>query len=420
MLKRTLPFMIVIVLFMLVLSACNYPAIGVETSPAEDPIMTAAAQTVQAQLTQAANPLATLQPPVVTSTLAPTQPAQTQPTPGTSATATQRPTVAPTSSGTAIPCNRAEFVSDISYEDDSQVPTGATFIKIWRLKNTGTCTWDSGYSLVFFDNNQMGGPDSQKLTTGKVAPGETLDVSVSLRAPSNTGSYEGDWKLRDASNHLFGIGADAGSPFWVKIDVVQGERVTMETGRTAVIVDGHVNKNGREIFIVNALAKQYMMVTLNTPNKPIYLEIQAPDGSSLSEGEPTSWQGTLPEDGDYLVSVVTTGAATDFGFTVTIPVRVVFSSGATSASEDGTVGPDEVLTFLLRASKNQTMQVDITSPHDDVFLTIYGLEDGTPYVRSATGQTSYSFKLPSTQDYVIECVSTGNTTEKITVDFVVK
>lgn len=63
----------------------------------------------------------------------------------------------------------------------------------------------------------MGGPASAQLTTGTVAPGQLIDVSVTLKAPSTPGTYQGYWMLRNGAGAIFGIGGDARSPFWVKI-----------------------------------------------------------------------------------------------------------------------------------------------------------------------------------------------------------
>ena len=81
------------------------------------------------------------------------------------------------------------------------------------------------------------------------------------------------------------------------------------------------------------------------------------------------------------------------------------------------VGANGITTFLMRALQDQTLNVKIISTVGDVFLTIYGLQDGQPYIRSVTGQTSYSFKLPATQDYVIQCVNTGSKSEDLIVTF---
>ncbi len=53
------------------------------------------------------------------------------------------------------------------------------------------------------------------------------------------------------------------------------------------------------------------------------------------------------------------------------------------------------------------MTVRISSPANDVLLTIYGVEDGSPLVRYESGANQWSGVLPGTQDYMIEAVATG-------------
>ena len=52
-----------------------------------------------------------------------------------------------------------------------------------------------------------------------VAPGGTVDLSVSMVAPSNTGSYTGSWMLSAPNGSVFGVGALGGVPLTVKINV---------------------------------------------------------------------------------------------------------------------------------------------------------------------------------------------------------
>ena len=40
-------------------------------------------------------------------------------------------------------------------------------------------------------------------------------------------------------------------------------------------------------------------------------------------------------------------------------------------------------------------------------LTIYGIQDGQPLIRSVTGATTFKGTLPGTQDYMIEAVGIG-------------
>jgi hypothetical protein len=85
------------------------------------------------------------------------------------------------------------------------------------LRNSGTCAWDAGYTLVCVGGDCMGGPAAVPLP-GAVPSGSTVDLSVSLVAPATDGEYTGNWQLRDADGNLFGLG-DSGAAFWVKIVV---------------------------------------------------------------------------------------------------------------------------------------------------------------------------------------------------------
>lgn len=146
-------------------------------------------------------------------------PTEAPPTVEISLTPTLTPTSTSTPTQTAIPtpCDAAQFVTDVTIADNSSVTVNAEFTKTWRLRNSGTCTWTSGYQLVFDHGDRMSAPDAVMLTSGTVPPGSTLDVSVTLKAPADAGTYQGFFKLRNPSGVLFGIGADGNTAFWVKI-----------------------------------------------------------------------------------------------------------------------------------------------------------------------------------------------------------
>jgi hypothetical protein len=122
---------------------------------------------------------------------------------------------APTAASTPVPCNLATFVADVTVPDDTVIGLNKSFTKTWRLKNVGSCSWTSGYQVVFDSGDQMGGPASQQLTNGKVDPGQTIDISIDLHAPAAAGTYKGNWKLRDPGGAVFGL--NTGGPFWVQI-----------------------------------------------------------------------------------------------------------------------------------------------------------------------------------------------------------
>ena len=226
--SRTIIFIVLAALF--VVALCVVAIIvgrlflqpGPEATQNPDLIYTAAAQTVEAQLTQTSGSGVDTVPTSTGMVLLPTATVAVQPTNTPVPTNTPLPTAPPPPTATvvAIPCDRATFVKDITYPDNTEVPVGTTFVKTWRLQNNGSCTWTSGYSIVFASGDAMSGPASAQLTTGTVPPGGIIDVSVTLKAPDAAGTYRGDWKLRNAAGALFGIGQFAEKSFWVQIKAV--------------------------------------------------------------------------------------------------------------------------------------------------------------------------------------------------------
>jgi hypothetical protein len=186
----------------LLLSACNLPQ-GPAPSPtlSQDQVVSTAVQATADALRRAA-----------TDTPVP-------PTPVTPTLHPPTPTLTATPSATPLPCNKAEFVTDVSVPDGSDIPVFGTFTKTWRLRNIGTCTWTTSYRVVFDHGDQMLAPDSVALGSS-VPPGSTIDVSVPMEAPGTPGTYKGYWKLRDAGGVLFGLGASGNVAFWVEIDSI--------------------------------------------------------------------------------------------------------------------------------------------------------------------------------------------------------
>ena len=117
-------------------------------------------------------------------------------------------------------CDKAYFISDVTVPDGTSFSGGSTFTKTWRLLNNGNCTWTTSYSLVFYSGEKMGGPDSVPLSVD-VAPGQRVNISATLTAPSTPGTYRGYWMLKNTSGGVFGIGTTGSSPFWVKINVLK-------------------------------------------------------------------------------------------------------------------------------------------------------------------------------------------------------
>src|SRR5512139_609231 len=118
--KRPILFNLLIGLALAVTS-CNLPS----RLANEAATSTAAAQTLQAQLTLFA-PTTAAPPtfPVVTTVPPPTQSPSSTP-------------VIPTATSS---CDIAQFVTDVTYTDGTIVPAGQAFTKTWRFRNSGNCS----------------------------------------------------------------------------------------------------------------------------------------------------------------------------------------------------------------------------------------------------------------------------------------
>lgn len=127
----------------------------------------------------------------------------------------------PVATPTLVPAtctDRMTFVADVTFPDNSVLRPGQSFEKIWRMRNSGTCTWTREYSLIFISGHSMGASTLVPLTSS-VPPGATADLAVKLTAPAGNGTYRGNWMIRNNLAQAFGLGEKGDLPFWVQIIV---------------------------------------------------------------------------------------------------------------------------------------------------------------------------------------------------------
>jgi hypothetical protein len=207
--KRLAPLSLILPLFLTL--ACLLSPQVATFGPAD--ISTLSAQTLVAiqQQTAALGPLGTSAPPPVEPPPATGEPPASLPTNTPFPTVTTGPTSTSTGTATAKPCNVATAI-DVNVPDDWETGPLDHFTKTWRFTNLGSCTWTSGYTLVFDHGDQMDAPASVQVTLGTVPPGGTVDVSVDLLSPAIAGTYRGDFQLKAPDTTLFGH-------VWVQIKV---------------------------------------------------------------------------------------------------------------------------------------------------------------------------------------------------------
>ena len=105
---------------------------------------------------------------------------------------------------------------DVNIPDGTQMTPGQEFVKTWKVKNAGICTWGAGYKIVYAGYaNQMSGVPQP--INGVIGPGQEVEISVNFKAPAKVGDYVSAWTLVNANGRLFfGLGA---KPLYLKIVV---------------------------------------------------------------------------------------------------------------------------------------------------------------------------------------------------------
>lgn len=188
-------------LSLLWLSACSSQTPTATPTLDLNPFRTEVAATVFAQVTR---DLALTPSPTPIPSFTPTSPPSATPTQA-AATASPGPVVSLTPGTPGTPgvstTDLAEWVSQ-SIADDTVFAPGETFTITWRLRNTGTSTWTEGYLLRFYSGNNFGAPN--EVVLGRVVlPGETVDISVAMKAPNAAGNYRTDWVMSNESRSNF-------------------------------------------------------------------------------------------------------------------------------------------------------------------------------------------------------------------------
>jgi len=198
------------------------------------------------------------------------------------------------------------------------------------------------------------------------------------------------------------------------------QRISFAPGGTSATVTGQVDASTVDTYLLNARANQYMQVAVTSATSDVYLTVVSPGGSPLARAQAgaQSFAGTLPENGDYTLQVSAFSGTPLTAYTLTVSVtgsivpptqqgpvagpttRISFPAGGTSAQVTGQVGGYVVNYYLVNAQAGQVMQASVTSPGNNVFMTV-AAPSGAILASAPAGAKSYSGTLPESGDYTL-------------------
>ncbi|MFN2233592.1 MAG: NBR1-Ig-like domain-containing protein [Anaerolineales bacterium] len=113
---------------------------------------------------------------------------------------------------------KAAFFTDVTIPDGTFFNQGESFTKTWRFRNEGTCTWTTDYAIVFHSGDNMSAPIEVAFPE-TVLPGELVDLSVDMKAPTRGGQHQSNWEFKNPLGEQFGAGISGKDLFWVLINV---------------------------------------------------------------------------------------------------------------------------------------------------------------------------------------------------------
>ncbi len=105
-------------------------------------------------------------------------------------------------------CFNSVFEADVTIPDGTVVKGGETLKKVWKIRNTGTCTWEEGFRLVHIGgsipDDNIAEPYFELQSKDAVAGGNAIDIGVWFNAPCKAGKYEAHWRMQNDVGYYFG------------------------------------------------------------------------------------------------------------------------------------------------------------------------------------------------------------------------
>jgi len=206
--NNNLALIIVLLTFLIVTSACaQFDSI----MSSVDPMYGVAAEESVASTTQLVIDTATLAPPP-TQLPSPTSPPTETLPPSPSPTEELAPTQEPSPTIAQPSCtNIAELDRHLNINEGSVLQPNTLYAKVWRIKNVGTCSWNTNYALTFSNGDESLNQADIPLSN-EVQPGETIEIRVNFTTPEKGNTYIGNWMLKSDTGFIFGVGSFADQP----------------------------------------------------------------------------------------------------------------------------------------------------------------------------------------------------------------
>lgn len=90
------------------------------------------------------------------------------------------------------------FMADVTIPPGTRFALPQPFSKVWRVRNSGTCTWTPAHYRLQAVDETLGGGQPAPMP-GAIQPGAVVDLTVRLNAPEAPGPYNAAFQLVDGN-----------------------------------------------------------------------------------------------------------------------------------------------------------------------------------------------------------------------------
>jgi hypothetical protein len=186
-------------------------------------------------------------------------------------------------------------------------------------------------------------------------------------------------------------------------------RIRFAPGATSGTVSGSLPRGGEDDYTFDAAAGQSARVDFSRSSGTERWVLVGPQGSPLHTGM-TEQQDqatvTLPGTGTYRLQVQTTDPGT-YTLRLTLPVRIRFAAGGTSATVSGSLAPGGARDYTFDARAGQTAEVRFSRSSPTERWVLVSPQGSPLHTGMTTQQGSAAVRLPDSGPYRLDVETTA-------------
>lgn len=198
----------------------------------------------------------------------------------------------------------------------------------------------------------------------------------------------------------------------------QAEPIIFPPGETVITKEGQVNNGTKKTYSIPGVAGQELIIFANASQPGIVVSVTGLNGSQFPDfrsGE--IFDEILPTTQNYLIQVSPQVNTTTLDYSLTLSlatpesktgsVPISFNANPKPTTLNGTLSPDNGITYLFNATAGQTLTIDTASDNSNFTISVHG-EDNT-MLGWTTSSIPFSAFLPTSQGYFITLMPSTDT-----------